>query len=114
MKFEEDFFNLLGKLKRNEPFAYTRFSDGEICVMQDKELKLADDHVVMGEIRYSFGYSKDDHKHYDPKQHGFLKDALIEAYKYKKENYFVGGVCPMDASIIWSGRRQSNFDKSSC
>ena len=93
MKFEEDFFNLLGKLKRNEHFAYTRFSDGEICVMQDKELKLADDHVVMGEIRYSFGYSKDDHKHYDPKQHGFLKDALIEAYKYKKENYFVGGVC---------------------
>ena len=107
MKFEEDFFNLLGKLKRNEHFAYTRFSDGEICVMQDKELKLADDHVVMGETHYNFGYSADDHKHYDPAQHGFLKDILIEAYKYKKENYFVGGmqrlhlcfqrICSLDA-----------------
>ena len=93
MKFEEDFFYFFGKLKRNESFAYTRFSDGEICVMQNKELKLADDHVVMGETRYGFGYSADDHKHYDPNEHGFLKDILIEAYKYKKENYFVGGIC---------------------
>ena len=93
MKFEEDFFNLLGKLKRNEPFAYTRFSDGEICVMQDKELILAEDHVVMGETKYGFGYSSDDHKHYDPAKHGFLKDKLIEAYKFKKDNYFVGGIC---------------------
>tara|TARA_R100001079_G_scaffold105444_2_gene72776 strand:- start:69 stop:845 length:777 start_codon:yes stop_codon:yes gene_type:complete len=93
MKFEEDFFKLLKKIKQNENFAYTRFSDGEICIMQDKELKLANNHVVMGETHYNFGYSSEDHKHYNPKEHGFLKDILIKAYKYKKKNYFVGGIC---------------------
>ena len=93
MKFKDDFFKLLQKLKSGENFAFTRFSDGEICVMQNKELRLADDHVKMGETLYGFGYTKDDHKHFDPEKHGFLKDKLIEAYKFKKENYFVGGIC---------------------
>ena len=93
MKFKDDFFKLLQKIKAAENFAYARFSDGEICVMQNKELRLADDHVKMGETLYGFGYTKDDHKHFDPEKHGFLKDKLIEAYKFKKENYFVGGIC---------------------
>lgn len=93
MKFKNDLKKIYLKLKNNEPFAFTRFSDGEICVMQNQELKLANDHVVMGETKYNFGYSSDDHKHFDPSEHSFLKDKLIEAYTFKKENYFVGGIC---------------------
>jgi len=93
MKFKEDFFKLLAKLRNGENFAFTRFSDGEICVMQNKELKLASDHVVVGEKTYSFGYSEDDHKHYDPDKDAFLKDALIAAYKFKHKDYYVGGIC---------------------
>ena len=93
MKFKDDFKKIFLKLKNGEPFAFTRFSDGEICVMQNKEVKLASDHVVMGDAKYSFGYSSDDHKHFDPEKHSFLKDKLIEAYKFKKKNYFVGGIC---------------------
>ena len=80
MKFEEDFFNLLRKLKQNEHFAYTRFSDGEICVMQDKELKLADDHVVMGETRYGFGYSA------EAKLKSMLVNQLIASSKKIKRH----------------------------
>jgi hypothetical protein len=93
VKFKNDLKKIYLKLKNNEPFAFTRFSDGEICVMQNQELKLANDHVVMGETKYNFGYSSDDHKHFDPSEHSFLKDKLIEAYTFKKENYFVGGIC---------------------
>lgn len=93
VKFKDDFKKIFLKLKNGEPFAFTRFSDGEICVMQNKEVKLASDHVVMGDAKYSFGYSSDDHKHFDPEKHSFLKDKLIEAYKFKKKNYFVGGIC---------------------
>jgi hypothetical protein len=93
MKYKKDFFNLLSKLRKGENFAFTRFSDGEICVMQNQELRLASDHVVVGPKIYGFGYSEDDHKHYDPEKHEFLKDALIEAYKYKHKNYYVGGIC---------------------
>jgi hypothetical protein len=93
MKFKQDFFKLLTKLRNGENFAFTRFSDGEICVMQNKQLKLASNQVVVGEKVYGFGYSEDDHKHYDPEVHSFLKDALIRAYKHKQQNYFVGGIC---------------------
>tara|TARA_A100001015_G_scaffold321685_1_gene454086 strand:- start:841 stop:1617 length:777 start_codon:yes stop_codon:yes gene_type:complete len=93
MKFKKDFFNLLAKLRKGENFAYTRFSDGEICVMQNQELRLASDHVIVGPKVYGFGYSKDDHKHYDPSKHSFLKDALIDAYKFKHKDYYVGGIC---------------------
>lgn len=93
MKFKQDLKNLLTKMKSKENFAFTRFSDGEICIMQNKELKLANDHVIMGETKYNFGYSDDDYKHFEPDKHSFLKDKLIEAYTYKKKNYFVGGIC---------------------
>ncbi len=93
MKFKKDFFDMLTRLRNGENFAYCRFSDGEICIMKNEELKLSDNHVVMGDKRYSFGYSSDDHKHFEPEKHQFLREALIDAYKYKADNYFVGGIC---------------------
>tara|TARA_R100000005_G_C4940733_1_gene165355 strand:- start:85 stop:861 length:777 start_codon:yes stop_codon:yes gene_type:complete len=93
MDFKKDFFKLLGKLKRGENFAYTRFSDGEIAIMQGKILVLQDDRVIFGDTVHNFGYSENDHKEFDPKRDKFLTDKLIEAYKHKQEDYFVGGIC---------------------
>ena len=39
--FKEDFFHLLGKIKKGEHFAFTRFSDGETCIMRNEKLVLA-------------------------------------------------------------------------
>lgn len=93
MKFKEDLFRLIRLLKNNENFAFTRFSDGEILVMQNKELVLDSTFVQAGDIRHNFGYSEDDHKHFNPETDGFLREKLLEAYKFKKKNYFVGGIC---------------------
>lgn len=93
MKFKADIFKFLSKIKREENFAFTRFSDGEILIMQNKELVLQSSYVKTGDVVHNFGYSEDDHKHYDPEVHGFLKDKLLEAYKFKKDNYFIGGIC---------------------
>jgi|ETNvirnome_2_300_1030623.scaffolds.fasta_scaffold00162_17 hypothetical protein len=93
MKFKSDIFRFLGKLRKGDNFAFTRFSDGEILIMQNKELVLRSDYVKTGETIHNFGYSSDDHKHFDPAEHGFLKDKLVEAYTFKKDNYFVGGIC---------------------
>ena len=93
MKFKEDFFNLVEMLKAGENFAFTRFSDGEIAIMQNKKLILADDHVILGDTHHNFGYTSNDHKNFDPEQHQFLREKLLEAYKYKAENYFVGSIC---------------------
>jgi hypothetical protein len=93
MKYKSDFWLLLEKLKQGEPFAFTRFSDGEIAVMQDKKLVLESDYVIEGDVRHSFGYDSDDYKNFDPAEHGFVREALTEAYTFKKANYFVGGIC---------------------
>ena len=87
MKFKDDFFLLVEKLKNNENFAYTRFSDGEIAIMQNKRLLLANDHVILGETHHNFGYTKNDDEHQK------LRQKLLEAYKYKSKNYFVGSIC---------------------
>ena len=91
--FKEDFFEILGKLKKGEKFAFTRFSDGETCIMRNEKLVLASEQVQVGDIVYGFGYSEDDHKEFIPEEHGFVRDALIESFKFQKNNYYVGAGC---------------------
>lgn len=93
MKFKQDFFRLLNMLKQGEHFAFTRFSDGEILVMQNKELILESTFVKAGDITHNFGYSEDDYKCYNPATDSALSQMLVEAYRFKKKNYFVGGIC---------------------
>ena len=40
--FKEEFDKLLGMIKSGENFAFTRFSDGELFIMQNKTVILAD------------------------------------------------------------------------
>ena len=40
--FKKAFDAMLSKLKNKENFAFTRFSDGELFIMQNKTLVLAD------------------------------------------------------------------------
>jgi hypothetical protein len=91
--FKEDFFLLLNKIKRGEHFAFTRFSDGETCIMRNEKLVLATDHVLVGTKLHTFGYSEDDHKEFIPQQHGFVRDALVDSFQFSKKNYFVGAGC---------------------
>jgi len=117
MRYEDDFFELLRKIKNHENFAFTRFSDGELFIMQNKELNLRKESVVVGDIVYNFGYDEEDHKHFDPVKHQFLKDALLDAYTYKKDNYFVGGICSncTCASMEhkdWMQEQYGNMDKN--
>lgn len=91
--FSKHFDILLEKLKIGENFAYSRFSDGELRIMQNVELKLADNHYQIGNNKGSMKYEVEDHKHFDPKKHSFYRDRLMESYKFKKHNYFVGLSC---------------------
>ena len=50
--FKEHFFLLFEKLKNKEHFAFSRFSDGELFIMQNKELILADNYYKIGDNEY--------------------------------------------------------------
>lgn len=84
---------LYGKFVVGENFAFSRFSDGELRIMQNKELILGPDFNKIGGRRRKSRYEPEDRKHFDPKEHQHVREKLMEAYTYKAKNYYVGLSC---------------------
>lgn len=91
--FEDDFYKLLALLKVGEPFAFNRFSDGELYILQNKELILDDNLVKIGDRVEKGPYQTEDFKRFHPEEHAFYRDRLIDAFRFTKKNYFKGLSC---------------------
>lgn len=91
--FKEDFDKLLNKLKNNEHFAFIRFSDGEMFVLQNKKLELSEKGTFINDQLAGPTYTAEDYKLFDPEQHQFLYDKLWKSFQHEQENYFVGISC---------------------
>ena len=76
--FRQAFDTLLNKLKSGENFAFSRFSDGELFILQNKTVVLADNHYVTGDVRGPNRYTKEEHKEFYPDRHQVYRDKLIE------------------------------------
>jgi hypothetical protein len=103
--FTQDFDFLLNKLKKQENFAFTRFSDGELFILQDKTVVLADNHYITGDIRGPNRYTKEEHKEFYPDKHQQYREKLIECYTHTQEHYYKGICTSTDGHV---GRE--NFD----
>jgi hypothetical protein len=88
--FIEEFNKIKSKLENKENFAFVRFSDGEMFVMQNKTVVLAPSYYVTGDIVGNNIYTKEEQKEFHPEQHQFYREKLIETFKFRKENYFKG------------------------
>ena len=91
--FREHFFMLYNKLKTNENFAFSRFSDGELRIMQGVEVILGDTFYKIGDSINGGYYYPEDRKYINPIKHPYVCEKLMEAYKFKKHNYYVGLSC---------------------
>ena len=91
--FKQHFSYFKEKILNNENFAFSRFSDGEMFILQNKELKLDHNLIQMGDKIQSGPYKKDDFKHFDPKNHQSFQKHLVKAFKYKTKNYYKGISC---------------------
>ena len=93
--FNEEFDFFLNKFKLNENFNLLRFSDGELYIIQGKSITLGTFLVsVGGRIRGFVNHNKWDKTFFNPKQNKNFISRLIESFKYKSEEYFVGRNCP--------------------
>ena len=72
--FNEEIIKIYTKLKNKENFSFSKFADGEWMMMRNIPLN-----------NNEFNYTIDDE---------FYKNKLIESFKYKDKNYFVGVSCP--------------------
>jgi len=91
--FVGDFDLLLGLLSRGENFAFSRFSDGELFILQNKRLILGDGVTVVGEKSWGNNYRFEDFKSFEPGVHGGFQRHLVEAFTHRQRNYFKGVSC---------------------
>ena len=49
--FNSAFDQILTMIEKKENFAFTRFSDGELFIMQNKTVVLADNHYITGDVK---------------------------------------------------------------
>ena len=92
--FKKDLQIFIHKIAAKENFAFVRFSDGEADILNNIQLTISDDYVIEGNFKHNFGYSKEDHKHFDPQKHGFVRKKLIDSFLFSKKNYYTGIACP--------------------
>ena len=91
--FRGDFVKLKTKLENRENFAFSRFSDGEMYILQNTELVLGDNTIQIGDKKQSGPYQPADFKHFDPKEHAFYQQKLVESLQHKQPNYYKGISC---------------------
>jgi hypothetical protein len=91
--FKGDFNKLKTKLINGEHFAFTRFSDGEVFVLQNKRLELNNDHYIIGGTRGGGQYNAEEQKKFIPEEHEFFRQKLEDSLKFKKVNYYRGISC---------------------
>jgi hypothetical protein len=91
--FKEHFNFFKQKIINKNNFSFSRFSDGEMYILQNKKLKL-DQNTIQIENRIQTGpYQKDDFKDFDPSLHNKFQSKLVESFKYRDINYYKGISC---------------------
>ena len=91
--FREDFFKFTDKIKNDEHFAFSRYSDGEMYILQNRYLVLSDGLIQIDNNQQSGPYKEADFKRFDPKMHAFYQQKLVEAFKHHQPNYYKGISC---------------------
>ena len=93
--FTEEFNKIKKLVVEQTPFAFSRFSDGEVTVLQNNVVVLAPDHFIQGDLhgddkKFGGHYLPEEQKEFYPDKHKFYHEKLVEAFKFRKENYFKG------------------------
>jgi hypothetical protein len=91
--FREHFIKFTEMIRNDIHFGFARYSDGELYILQNKELVLDNGVIQIGDKKEGGVYQPADFKHYDPKVHGDSYNKLIEAYKHRQPNYYKGISC---------------------
>jgi len=90
MKFKKDFNILLDKIKSGEHFAFTRFSDGELYILQNKKIFIKDKTCFLRGQEHAGSWGEEEHKSFIPEENQQLREHLTECFIHKQHNYFKG------------------------
>lgn len=105
--FKGDFYKLLDKLKNGVNFSYSKYSDGELFILQGQRL-------ILGPAGNHHSYlNTEDHKYFDPVEHDYFRNMLFDAFRYSVDNYYIGICGPSDQedSIFYWMKSESGRDE---
>lgn len=88
--FKTDFNMLLDKVKSNEHFAFSRFSDGELYMMQNRKVVIETDKVFLREATHHGFWGPEELKSFNPETDQFYREQLIECFLHNQERYYKG------------------------
>lgn len=98
--FTQEFNKFKQKLVDRENFAFTRFSDGECFILQNKRLVLGDGFYVTGDKAGANTYGPEERKEFDPVKHQHLRQQLQQSFDHRQQNYFRGIPSQQDSAHI--------------
>jgi hypothetical protein len=91
--FTQELDKFVKLLKDKTNFAFTRFSDGELHMLQGKPFFIKNN-LTLSNGNLCSGYWGDEElKTFDPIQDKKCQDKLIEAFKHRQYNYYKGICC---------------------
>jgi hypothetical protein len=91
--FSQHFDLFKHKLLNQEPFAFARYSDGEMYILKNIQLKL-DQNLIEIDNRKQYGpYLSQDFKNFDPIEHSESREWLLRAYLHRQQGYYKGISC---------------------
>jgi hypothetical protein len=106
--YKEEFNKLRDLILNGIPFGFSRFSDGEVSILRNKTVVLAEDHFIQGDIHgdkkvYANSYMPEEQKSFIPFHNKREYEKLTEAFKFKKHNYIKGipGQNSLDGGESW-------------
>ena len=106
--YKEEFDRILALVKEETPFAFSRFSDGEVTILRNKTVVLAEDHFIQGDIHgdqkvFANGYMPEEQKSFIPFLDKREYEKLTAAFKFQKNNYIKGipGQNSLDGAQSW-------------
>jgi len=91
--FSEEIKKFENYLIERKSFSFSRFSDGELFVLQNRKLKLSENHWSLEDNDFIGNYTKEERKEFDPIKHQYIREYLLESYLYDKKNYYKGISC---------------------
>lgn len=91
--FRDDFFTIMQLLRDKTPFAFTRFSDGEVRILQNKKIVIDERYAFVNGTWHQGSWGKEEHKVFDPDKDTETQKRLLECLEHKQVNYFKGICC---------------------
>lgn len=91
--FRNDLALFRKMLYKKEPFAFTRFSDGELRILQNKKLVIGQNNAFVNGQWHVGNWGKEEHKTFDPDRDSLFREKLIKSFIHKQQNYYKGICC---------------------